>query len=61
MVKKNMKKKKKENTGKRGRRRRNKWKILSDSTLEATQVQIDGFFSQLPYKCHRNRMASVRD
>ena len=24
-------------------------------TLEATQVQIDGFFSQLPYKCHQNR------
>ena len=30
-------------------------------TLEATQVQIDGSFSQLPYKCHQNRVASVRD
>jgi len=24
----------------------------SNSTLEATQEQMDGFFSQLPYKCH---------
>ena len=31
------------------------------ATLEATQVQIDGFFSQLPYKCHQNRVASVGD
>jgi len=31
------------------------------STLEATQGQIDGFFSQLPYKCHQNRVASVGD
>ena len=30
-------------------------------TLEATQGQIDGFFSQLPYKCHQNRVASVGD
>jgi len=22
------------------------------TTLEATQGQIDGFFSQIPYKCH---------
>ena len=29
--------------------------------LEATQGQIDGFFSQLPYKCHQNRVASVGD
>jgi len=29
--------------------------------LEATQVQIDGFLSQLPYKCHQNRVASVGD
>ena len=27
--------------------------------LEATQGQIDGFFSQLPYKCQQNRVASV--
>ena len=31
------------------------------TTLEATQGQIDGFFSQLPYKCHQNRVASVGD
>ena len=29
------------------------------SALEATQGQVDGFFSQLPYKCHQNRVASV--
>ena len=29
------------------------------ATLEATQGQFDGFFSQLPYKCHQNRVASV--
>ena len=29
------------------------------ATLEATQGQMDGFFSQLPYKCHQNRVASV--
>jgi len=29
------------------------------STLESTQGQIDGFFGQLPYKCHQNRVASV--
>ena len=28
-------------------------------TLEATQGQIDGVCSQLPYKCHQNRVASV--
>ena len=33
----------------------------SQATLEATQGQIDGFFSQLPYKCHQNRVASVGD
>ena len=30
-------------------------------TLEATQGQKDGFFSQLPYKCHHNRVAYVGD
>ena len=30
-------------------------------TPEATQVQIDSFFSQLPYECHQNRVASVGD
>ena len=29
------------------------------TALEATQGQIDGVFSQLPYKCHQNRVASV--
>ena len=30
-------------------------------TLEVTQGQIDGFFSQHPYTCHQNRVASVRN
>ena len=25
---------------------------IRESTLEATQGQIDGFFSQFPYKCY---------
>ena len=32
-----------------------------DSALEATQGQMDGFFSQLPYKCHLEKVASVGD
>ena len=35
--------------------------MCTDSTLEATQGQIDGFFSQFPCKCHPNRVASVGD
>ena len=31
------------------------------SALEATQGQIDGCISQLPYNCHQNRVASVGD
>ena len=31
------------------------------STLEGTQGHIGGFFSQLPYKCHQNRVAYVGD
>jgi len=31
----------------------------SNHTLKATQGQFDGFSSQLPYKCHQNRVASV--
>ena len=31
------------------------------STLEKTQGQIDGFFSQLPCKCHQNQVAFVGD
>ena len=34
---------------------------LPEATLEVTPGQIDGFFSQLPYNCHQNRMASVGD
>ena len=30
-----------------------------DTTLEATQGQIDGFFSRFPYKCHQKRVASM--
>jgi len=41
--------------GERGRQRR------AGTTLEATQGQFDGFFSQLPYKCHQNRVASAGD
>ena len=29
--------------------------------LEATQGQMDGFLSQLPYKRHQNRVASLGD
>jgi hypothetical protein len=29
--------------------------------LEATQGQMDGFFSQLPYECHLEEVASVGD
>jgi len=35
--------------------------ITCFTALESTQGQIDGFFSQLPYKCHQNRVASVGD
>ena len=31
------------------------------TALEATQGQMDGFFSQLPYKCHLEEVASVGD
>ena len=31
------------------------------SALEATQGQMDGFFSRLPYKCHLEEVASVGD
>ena len=31
------------------------------AALEATQGQIDGFFSQLPNKCHLEEVASVGD
>jgi len=31
------------------------------ATLETTQGQIDGFFSQLPFKCYLPEVASVGD
>ena len=31
------------------------------ATLDATQRRIDGLFSQLPFKCHQNRVTSVED
>ena len=33
----------------------------TQAALEATQGQIDGIFSQLPYKCHLEEVASVGD
>ena len=35
--------------------------VLFIPALEATQRRVDGFFSQLPYKCHQTRVASVGD
>ena len=35
--------------------------ITSHTTLEATQGQIDAFFSQPSYTCYQNRAASVGD
>ena len=32
---------------------------LPSSTLEATQRQMNGFFSQLPYKCNLEEVACV--
>ena len=34
---------------------------VTASAKPVTQGQIDGLFSQLPYKCHQNRVASVGD
>ena len=36
-------------------------KISQTTALEATQGQMDGFFSQLPYKCHLEEVASGGD
>ena len=33
--------------------------LEAETALETTQGQNDSFFSQLPYKCHQNRVASV--
>ena len=35
--------------------------LVCSPALEATQVRIDGFFSQLPYKCHLEEVAFVGD
>ena len=39
---------------------RRRWRQLS-SGLETTQGQIHGLFSEIPYKFHQNRVASVGD
>ena len=31
------------------------------TTLETAQGQMDGFFGQLPFKCHLEEVASVGD
>jgi hypothetical protein len=31
------------------------------ATLETTQAQMDGFFSQVPFKCYLPEVASVGD
>ena len=33
--------------------------VVGQAALHATQGQMDGFFSQLPYKCHPEEVASV--
>ena len=35
--------------------------FFSSAALEATQGQMDGLFSRLPYKCHLEEVASVGD
>ena len=35
--------------------------LYGGAALEATQGQNDSFFSQLPYKCYLEEVASVRD
>jgi len=34
---------------------------MRGAALEATQGHMHGFFSQLPYKCHLEEVASVGD
>ena len=36
-------------------------KQVSKTALKATQGQMDGFFGQLPFKCHLEEVASVGD
>jgi hypothetical protein len=35
--------------------------FVTTNSLEAHQGQMDGLFSQLPYKCHLEEVASVGD
>jgi len=37
------------------------WCRVQESALEASHSQMDGFFSQLPYKCHLEEVASLGD
>ena len=39
------------------------WSVLAPGhfTLEMTQGQMDGFISQLPFKCYLPQVASVGD
>jgi len=36
-------------------------RLFRESALEATQGPMDGFFSQHPYKCYLEEVASVGD
>ena len=44
-----------------GQAGRTSWTRQGQAALEATQGQMDGFFSQLSYKCHLEEVASVGD
>ena len=37
------------------------FRVWSVATLEATQGKMDGFLSQLPYRCHLEEVASAGD
>ena len=45
----------------RRRRRSDETKRKPKATLKTSQGQIDGFFSQLPFKCYLPEVASVGD
>ena len=45
----------------KGRLPRVEYQQVYNTTLEATQGQMDGFLSQLPYKCHLEEVVSVGD
>jgi len=50
--------KKKKDPNPRWHRRRH---LPGRAALEATHGQMDGFFSQPPYTCHQNQVASLGD